>query len=118
MSLIERKEAVDTFQKVAVKINHDRSFTADEKKATKVVATMMRNIAEGWGQAGTKRMKEPTKTALYFRWKRAREAVEEAERNWPMGNASIAQLHKEVEVAEKEYRDFMAKQKQKEAKVK
>jgi hypothetical protein len=78
MTTEERSGAVRLFQSVEKKIRRSDEFTPEEKAAAAIVAKMISRIADGWGRAGVKRDENPSASALYFRWNRARRKLEDA----------------------------------------
>jgi hypothetical protein len=105
LTTAERMEAVKTFKKVAARVaSGDGTFSNDEIAATKTVAQMVDKIAASWKIAGAKRDENPSKTALYFRWNRARKALAQA-KEAGASRTTLTQLRAEVTESEAAYRE-------------
>jgi hypothetical protein len=114
LTTIERQNAAKTFSKsVLKKIGSGCEFTPEERQAAKIVADMISNISSGWKNAGAKRMKKPTKSALYLRMNRARKALEAAidPKQVQPSRSTLAHLRAEFEQAEKDYNNFVKREK-------
>lgn len=100
----ERVVALTAFKSIEQKVRSSSDFTPDEKKVVKIIAQIVSRMADGWKKAGTKRDEKPSKSALYFRWLRARKALVQSTGNQP--ESLLIKMRQEVEKSELEYREF------------
>lgn len=115
LSKNERLKVADHFKRIARGIEKTSGpvfFTDEEKRSIRIVAEMLSRIASGWKTAGTKRLENPTAKALYFRFHRAKKALEAAKADGIRGSA-LKHFKDDVEVAESEYRTALEAEKKK-----